>query len=158
MKTGIILTILLLTFSYGLVPADAGWRGIAISDVNLRSAPAVGSSVQAVVPRGGRVLVRHCNGTWCSAKWRGRDGWISRRYIATDSSGRRRRYTPHIFEPLYGKPVFNPPFLYRSKPGAAAGLQKPRIYRPHRPATTGPFPDAGKRPRFQHRHHIDGRR
>ena len=57
---------------------------IADTNLNVRTCGSTECRVVDVLRRGEAVEVDFCEGTWCFVEKRGRDGWVSARYLSRD--------------------------------------------------------------------------
>lgn len=71
------------TITVGVSQAEAA-RAVVTGNVNLRSGPGEEFRVVDRLRRGDRVEVTRCNrsGRWCYVERRGRDGWVSSRFLS----------------------------------------------------------------------------
>lgn len=98
-----------------LLTAQAyAWTARATADVNMRSGPGTRYRVILVIPRHATLNVRRCT-RWCSVRYAGYRGYVSRRYLAAS----RYRDGVYIYRtpPLYLPPkrIFPPPYLRRPR-------------------------------------------
>lgn len=85
-----IVTLAAATSLTGIVSAEAA-RATVTANVNVRAGPGTDFRVVNRLRAGDRVEVRQCNrsGRWCQIDVRrGRDGWVSSRYLSHRGSGR----------------------------------------------------------------------
>jgi len=87
----------------------------------LHASPSARSAMLATLQSGEPVDVSYCSATWCSAAWRGRNGWIARRYLtlsgkasAPETAGRGYRNSDGEWVPSPQQSPNGPP------PGASA--------------------------------------
>jgi uncharacterized protein YraI len=90
--------------------AHASWTAYVVTDLNMRTGPGTGFGRITVIPVGAAVRVYACPRNWCHISYRGREGYVSARYITTAQyrAPRHRYYTP--------PPVYIPRPYYRSHP------------------------------------------
>ncbi len=77
----------------GILPADAA-RAVATGSVNVRTGPGINHRIVGRLVSGERVTVIRCNrpGSWCEiSRNRGRNGWVSSRYLTHRGSGSANR-------------------------------------------------------------------
>ncbi len=65
------------------VPAMAA-AAVADTNLNVRSCGSTSCRVVDVLRRGEVVDVQYCEDIWCFVEKRGRDGWVSARYLSRD--------------------------------------------------------------------------
>jgi uncharacterized protein YraI len=77
----VLVSVILLAIGLSPERAQARPARVAMS-VNMRTSPGVSYSIVDIIPGGAIVNARYCisNG-WCRVEWRGRRGWINRKYL-----------------------------------------------------------------------------
>lgn len=85
-KMGLGFALAGMSLVAGIVAAQAA-PAIATSAVNVRSGPGIGYAVLDTLRAGEIVEVERCSGNWCFVQKSGPDGWVSRNYLAAQSSG-----------------------------------------------------------------------
>jgi len=63
------------------VPASAA-PAVATGNVNVRTGPGAGFASVGSLHYGETVDIRACDGGWCYVQRSGKDGWVSRKYLA----------------------------------------------------------------------------
>ena len=97
---------------------------LAVSNVNLRSAPGTNAEIVATIPGGSTVRISGCTGEWCAVSWQGRSGFAIAR--AFDSGGARQARAYRV--PRYDDEDVveaGPPLVYDEPPAVVYG---PRYY------------------------------
>lgn len=97
------------------IAAAAAQPATVTSDLNLRTGPGTNFAVILSMPRGSRVDILDCRGTWCQVDFRGRVGWASANFLAT---GQAVRPEPPRAVPIpvpIPIPGFTPPGLERER-------------------------------------------
>ena len=67
---------MLLTIGLVANVASCSDPGIVTVQTDLQQAPASGSKVVAVIPKGSAITVGDCSNGWCRVSWNGSDGYI----------------------------------------------------------------------------------
>ena len=62
-------------------PSSSGANGTIVSSVNIRRSAENGSEVLGVVPAGSSVQVNSCDNWWCSIRYDGQEGYVSKRFV-----------------------------------------------------------------------------
>lgn len=70
------------------IAAAAAQPATVTSDLNLRAGPGTNFRVILSMPRGSRVDILDCRGTWCQVDFRGRVGWASANFLAVGQAVR----------------------------------------------------------------------
>jgi hypothetical protein len=71
--------------------------GMVTVQTELRQAPAAGSKVLVVIPKGGAISVGDCGNGWCRVSWNGRDGYILSKSMRLAEGAHRN--TPEANQP-----------------------------------------------------------
>jgi len=97
---------------------------LAVSDVNLRSAPGTTSEKITTIPGGSTVRISGCTGEWCAVSWHGRSGFAIARAFDSGNARQARNYRP---APYDDDDVVEagPPVVYEDAPVVVYG---PRYY------------------------------
>jgi hypothetical protein len=93
----------LLLLTIGLVANVAGCSdpGIVTAQTDLQQAPASGSKVLAVIPKGSAITVGDCSNGWCRVSWNGHDGYVLTKSMRL-AEGAHREIPEANQPPLYG--------------------------------------------------------
>ena len=91
----ITLPVLAVMLSIAGPPATAhAAAGYATGDVNLRTGPSTRYKRILTIPRGSHVEIYGCSGNWCDTVYRGRRGWVSGSYLASQVGRAPARVSP----------------------------------------------------------------
>ena len=102
---------------------------LAVSNVNLRSAPGTNAEIVTTIPGGSTVRITGCTGDWCAVSWQGRSGFAVARAFDSGGSRQARSYrAPPAYDdedvveagpPVYYEPpprvVYGPGYYYRPR-------------------------------------------
>ncbi|MFD0918104.1 SH3 domain-containing protein [Pseudahrensia aquimaris] len=122
MKHFVIILSVIGSFMLGPQQAYAAWNARAVADVNMRAGPGVRYRILDVIPAGRRVSVRRCIRSWCRVRFRGLNGWVSRRFLRPS---RVRRGYRRYRDPYYEDPYWDGPSIY-----IRPRIRRPRYRRP----------------------------
>ncbi|MDX8531546.1 SH3 domain-containing protein [Mesorhizobium sp. VK25A] len=107
------------------VSASAAAVAHTTTSLNVRSGPGARYAKIATLLAGQRVTLYQCEGSWCSIRAAGIQGWASANYLERS----------HVLRPVIVQPriVVRPPHYRPHKPHWPHKPQRPRPPKPHKP-------------------------
>ena len=98
---------------------------LAVSDVNLRSAPGTNSQIVTTIPGGSTVRISGCTGEWCAVSWHGRSGFAVARAFDSGNARQARYGRARPYDDEEDVVEAGPPVVYEEPPAVVYG---PRYY------------------------------
>ncbi len=98
---------------------------LAVSDVNLRSAPGTGSEKITTIPGGSTVHISGCTGEWCAVSWQGHRGFAIAHAFDSGTTRQARNYRSAPYEVEDDVVEAGPRVVYEDAPVV---VYEPRYY------------------------------